>query len=597
MMARKLSRRDFMRMSALGTAGLLLSCQRTPEVEAPPVEAQATTAPVVGPPKSAVEVLRAAGVRMPGSPEHPRGWTTELPDLPMGYPKAETMVITTSRRVDTGTKFEQGDDLENNPWSRMIKELFNIEFKVLWTWTSGDEANQKYNLAMAGGDMPDIMETVPAAIFVKMVEANLLQDLGSVWDAHASDRWKSAFSKWGDLPWVQTKIDDVRWGIPRVEIAGQNDTCLWVRQDWLDKLGLQVPTTMDELYDVAKAFVDAQIGAGDANTTVGLLANRDFASTWYGSLDPFWGNYGLTTQGNNFGWSEDGAGGLRYDGIRPEAKEVLAILRKWYADGLLRSDFYTLGTSDCIVDLAAGNCGMHFTPSWGANRDAIANDPNTVWAFADIPAGPNGKFKHTENPLAKGIFACPKGFKYAKEWIELTNWRIEKREDPWRRMHGWEGADYAFDEDGKISYPGINYQFMTIGPLGTRGGGFSDPEANAAILKYQLEEWGAIPLEERDAIQEGFFADPVSVLGAQSRLFLSSVNAAQGLIDKFQGLPTPTMVDRGSDLTSMVGETFLSIINGERPLDSFDQFVTEWKSLAGDQVTVEVNEWWQEHKG
>ncbi|MGC9347518.1 MAG: extracellular solute-binding protein [Anaerolineae bacterium] len=603
-MSRKLSRRDFLRVSALGTAGLLISCQQAteePEIaqdepvpgieeeEAVEEEAQET-------PKSIEELMREAGAEMPGSPDHPRGWRTDLPDLPMGYPLQETIEISTSRRVDAGTKFMEGDDLENNPWSRMIEALFGIKFTVAWTWSSADESNQKYNLAMASGDMPDIMETIPAPIFVKMVEADLLMDLGSVWDAHASARWKEAFAQWGDLAWVRSKINGVRWGLPRVEIAGQDDTCLWVRQDWLDRLGLQIPTTLDELYDVANAFVDEDIGSGAEGTTVGLLANQSFANSWYGSLDPFWGTYGLTTNWSTFGWSEDGDGNLRWDGIRPEAKDCLELLHTWYVDGLIRSDFYTLPTSECITDLAAGNCGMHFTPSWGANRDAVTNDPECEWVFADIPAGPTGKHKHTGNPLNNDVFACPKDFEYAKEWIELTNWRIPKREDVERRMHGWEGADYGFDEEGKLTDPGIYYDFMTVGPLGTRGGGWSDPAAYGNMIKYRLEEWGAIPPEERDAMQEATFEDPLNVLSDQARLFLSEVNAEQGLVNMFQGLPTPTMVERGADLDSMLGETVLSIINGQLDLDAFDSFVEQWKELGGDQITEEVNQWWAEQQ-
>jgi putative aldouronate transport system substrate-binding protein len=292
------------------------------------------------------------------------------------------------------------------------------------------------------------------------------------------------------------------------------------------------------------------------------------------------------------GWGKLGDG-LVYDGTRPEAKEALAILRQWYADGMLRKDFFTLSTSDGIQDLAAGNCGMHITPSWGANRDAIQNDPNTVWIFADVPSGPKGKGKHTENPLAKGVFCCPKDFKYAKEWIELTNWRIPLREDPWRRMHGWRGADYDFDEDGKLTRPGIWFNFWTTGPLGTRGGGFSDPMATYKALQYQLDEWGSIPEEERDAMQAAAFEDPVSVLSTEARLFLGERTKIDGIISEFQGLPTPTMVERGTDLNTIEDEMLVGVITGELPLDAFDEFVEQWMSLGGDQMTDEVNEWYQ----
>jgi putative aldouronate transport system substrate-binding protein len=53
------------------------------------------------------------------------------------------------------------------------------------------------------------------------------------------------------------------------------------------------------------------------------------------------------------------------------------------------------------------------------------------------------------------------------------------------------------------------------------------------------------------------------------------------------------MLDRSTTLETLEEETFVGIINGELPLDEFDNFVDQWKGLGGDDITAEVNEWWQ----
>jgi putative aldouronate transport system substrate-binding protein len=612
MFEKALSRRVFLRSAALGASMLAAACapkvvtetvvveklvEKEVEVEkvvkeAVEVEKEVTRViekAVETTPRTVEEILGPD--LMPGSPDHPRGWKTTLPDLPPGVPHTPPVVITGSRRVDAGTVFLPGDSLDDNPWNRMIQELFGVKFQVAWTWSTGDEANTKYNLALASGDLPDVMETVPLTIFVKMVEANVLLEMGPIWDAYASERWKETFREFGDMVWVQCVIDGKRWALPRTEQLAQNDTCLWVRQDWMDKLGLEPPKTLDELYDVGMAFVNAGIGAGPAGSTYGILSNIQFRNSWRGSLDPVWGGHNLSCNWGNFGWSAEG-GRLRYDGIRPEAKEALALMRKWYADGMFRRDFFTIPTSEVHKDLAAGVAGMHFTPSWGADRDTLANFPEAEWAFYDVPAGPYGKGKFTENPFAKGVFCCPKDFQHADKWIEVSNWRLEKREDPWRRMHGWRGADYDFDEEGKITYPGVWYTSHTFGPFGTRGGGRSDPRADGRAIRYRLDEWAKIPPEQRDAMQEATFQDPITILGDRARLFLVERSQADGLLSAYQGMPTPTQIERGADLTKMEDEALISIIIGEQPLDAFDTFVANWKRLAGDQITAEVNEWY-----
>ena len=61
--------------------------------------------------------------------------------------------------------------------------------------------------------------------------------------------------------------------------------------------------------------------------------------------------------------------------------------------------------------------------------------------------------------------------------------------------------------------------------------------------------------------------------------------------NEFYGLPTATQVEKGSQLDKLMQETFTKIVMGAS-LDEFDKFVQSWKSLGGDQITQEVNDWY-----
>jgi len=585
---RHLSRRQFLQLSGMAGATVALAACAAPsaEVEAPTQEA--------APAQSAVapeDIPALLGPDMPGSPDHPNGWTTVLPDLPEGLPPSpdrEPIVISVTRRVDAQTSFVEGDDLENNPWARMIKKLFGVTFDVAWTWATTDEQNTKYNLAMASGDMPDYLETVPPTVFVKMVEANLLEDITDAFEMYASPRWQDTWAEYGDLPWTYCSVDGRKYGLPRVEDLAHNDNILWYRQDWFDQLGLEAPKTHDELYAVAKAIVDADIGKGAAGTTIGMLANMDYEHTWLGSLDPIWAPYGVVPDH----WSDvDGA--LVFDGIREEMKEPLALLAEWYKDGIFRQDFFTLNTSDSAQDLAASRCGIHFTPSWGAWLDTVQNDPDTVWAFTDNPAGANGVVaRHTENNFREEPFCFRSGFEHVDQIFTITNWMQELTEDYDRRFHGWNDNDYVWQGD-QVLAGDHGWSAMAIGPIGTRGSGMIDPHHIGNLYKYQLDVWGAIPEDQRDAYMNLQLSDPtgVQILNKQSRIFILDT-ADEGKITKFQSLPTPTMVERQVDLEKLRDETVFGIITGQKPLDDFDAYVEQWKALGGDKITGEVNEWW-----
>jgi len=62
--------------------------------------------------------------------------------------------------------------------------------------------------------------------------------------------------------------------------------------------------------------------------------------------------------------------------------------------------------------------------------------------------------------------------------------------------------------------------------------------------------------------------------------------------DMFTGPPTETMKTKLDYLNKLENQTFNEIIYGQKPIDSFDQFVASWKSAGGEQITKEVNEWY-----
>lgn len=588
-----LSRRQFLQLSStLGASALLAACvpaapsQSSVGTETETDSSQASVI-TVDSPEALADLL---GPDMPGSPTRAKGWTTILPDLPMGSaPSGDPIVLSVTRRVDAQTKFAQGDSLENNPWSRMIQKLFGVEFEIAWTWATEDEARSKYNLALASGDMPDYLETIPLTIFVQMVQADALEDITDAWDMYASDRWKNAFAEYGELPWTWSKIDGRIYGLPRVEDLAHNDTILWYRADWLEELGLEPPTTLDELHNVAMAVVEADIGKGAPGTTLGLMANLQYDHTWYGSLDPIWGAFGVIPDH----WTKEGDG-LVLDALRPETKDALALLNQWYNDGIFRKDFFTLETSDSIQDIAASTCGIHFTPSWGANLDTVTNDPETRWAFTNIPAGQDGRqAKHTENNFRESPFAFRKGAENIDKIFEITNWMIELTEDYDRRFHGWEGHNYEWQDDDTVVDTSIGWSAWAIGPIGTRGSGMADPRHIGNQIKYIQEEFTKAPPEERDAMMNLLLEDPtgVQILGQEARLFILET-ADQGMLTEFQSLPTATMLERGADLQKHLDENIISMIIGEKPLSAFDDMVAQWNQLGGEQVTQEVNEWW-----
>jgi len=532
----------------------------------------------------------------PGSPEHAGGWTTKLPAVPSGMPFDPAITISSNRSADSTIEFYKGDTIENNPFTRMVRESLGIDWRAAWTWATNEDATTKLNTAIASGDLPDMMETVPLNIYQSMLEADLLEDITDVWEREASPEFVKKPLEYGGAgrAWSYAEVDGRKMGIPYSEVAAQNDKLMWIRQDWLDQVGMEVPTTIDELSAVATAFVEAELGQD--GTTIGLVANGALNS-WYGSLDPVFGAFGVVPFGSGSFWTPEGDG-LMFDGVRPQMKEALALVQEWYQNGIISTDFFTLEPGDCDTPIAGNQAGLYFAPSFAAGWSvaaSTANDPEARWIFADIPAGPDGrKGKAWSDPYPQTLFAFRKGFAHVDAVIRQVNWMAELTQVPENRFHGWEGYNYAWDGD-TITTDGLSTapHKWFYGPIGTTGGSGTDPLREVRKNEW-LESLRSTPADQLDAMQRFLLEDPTGFQTLQRQAYTTAVerSEADGIKNQFTTVPTATMVSRGATLADLEESTMLGIIKGDLPIDEFDNFVSQWKDLGGDSITEEVNEWW-----
>lgn len=609
-----MSRRQFLRGATVGAGTLVMAaCGAAPQTAGPTTQpavaptlaatAAATTAPAATALPSAAPSAFTLGVT-PGSPEHARGWTTILPPKPEGMPFSPPITITSSRRLGN-TRFYDNDTIENNPFTRFVRQELGIEWRAGFTWSDGPEGEQKLNLAIASGDLPDLLETVPLSIFATMLEADLVEDITEAYERVADPTWvKEPLARDNNAAWKYAEVNGRKMGLPTVATAAQNDKLLWIRKDWLEKVDMAPPTTLDELAQVALAFKQAELGQGDAGTTIGLGANKHLTG-WYGSLDPVFGAFGvLPSPGDGTisdPWTREGDG-LTYDPIRPAMKEALALLRQWYADGVLAQDFFTIQETD-VAGLVGGNrVGLHFSPSFGGTygpTDSLKNDPSAVWMFADIPAGPTGiQGKAGSDATAPQVFVFRKGTPHVEAVLKQTNWLAQLRENPENLLFGWEDYNYTWNGDKvELVDTGLFHPWF-YGPVGTLGNAGMDPLREYTYFQA-IEAWGKLPREQLNAYQALMLEDPSGLQGLRRQAYSFAVeqSEAQGRRNLFTGLPTPAMQEQGAQITSLLQETFLGIITGQQPLTAFDEMVTRWKAEGGDRITAEVNEWWAANRG
>lgn len=191
----------------------------------------------------------------------------------------------------------------------------------------------------------------------------------------------------------------------------EQGTLAIVRGDWLDKLGLSEPQTLDEYYDVLYAFTHDDPDGNGRDDTWGL----GIGYTLYDTVGVF-GAYGLKR-----GWIYDESGELHSPYATDAAIPVYEWFAKVYADGLMEPNFITNNSAAFRELFMTDKTGMNFY--WAAwvglyNQQVHAEDPNNPFEARGIvpPEGPAGRLLKAGND---GFMSIPGMSEYKDEAFQV----------------------------------------------------------------------------------------------------------------------------------------------------------------------------------
>ena len=152
----------------------------------------------------------------------------------------EVVTVTLGKYISPNTVYREGEDLNNNTWTQAYEEA---GVKVEYTLTSTrDQYYQKLALAIASGDLPDIWVSDKKNFYLAL-EADLCYDLTDLFDTALSDLSHQYMDEY-DVEYRAATINGRLMAIPALdEDPTTSARFTFIRHDWLDKLGLPVPTT------------------------------------------------------------------------------------------------------------------------------------------------------------------------------------------------------------------------------------------------------------------------------------------------------------------------------------------------------------------
>ena len=273
-----------------------------------------------------------------------------------------------------------GDTADNNWWTRYYEDNYNIKFVVDWSASTVDY-DQKLAMAIASDNLPDAF-VCKTPYWIAASKAGLLRDISEDFQKYGSERLLTIYNDMGDKGYSTCSYDGEMTRLCNATITSEGVSCLMIRQDWLDKLGLEVPTTVAEVEEVAKAFKEAKLGGENTVAILGSGNDNKLYTTFDDSFNSCFGLDALfQAKGAYPGYFYKNENGeMVYGSLTPEFKDALEIAAKWYQEGILDPEIGTRTTG--FEPVNNGTCGMFFGQWWTlgyGNGAAFLNDPEADW--------------------------------------------------------------------------------------------------------------------------------------------------------------------------------------------------------------------------
>jgi len=442
---------------------------------------------------------------------------------------------------------------DRNPIKQELDKALGIDLRLVG-FASDDDLATQLNVRMAAGNAPDLIR-VSRATMNEYASKGMLLDLTPY-----ADQLDGVRSLVGEDALTKGMIGETLYAIPRTPDPLYHT--YWIRTDWLENVGLEMPTTLDELRNVLVAFRENDPDGNGQKDTYGLTGQS------LATFAPIFGAFGVTVPASAWGtgaadalYLEDGA---LVNGLNdPNLAEALAFVRGLIADDLVDPEWPSnpgLRHQEKAFSGLAGVVYIHWAHMARANfiEQYKAINPNAEWAQLTPPVGANGAQSNgpwdigavTLTAVSSRLANDPDK---VQKIIDLFNYISE---GPGLQLVQFGVEDVHFTWDGDRA---VNTE------LGATEGGY--------FHYYQFTGRDEIPY-------------------VTSRFYEQQPNWSFALeqprVDVLNGFVTPPEGYVHADALRFMDEQLIAFLNGARPLEEYDAFYQDLLTTFNYQAYLDT---------
>ncbi|MDR3193414.1 MAG: extracellular solute-binding protein [Treponema sp.] len=469
---------------------------------------------------------------------------------------------------DRGTVPPGQGTIDDNWWTRYVNEqVASLGVKIKYVPIPQSQESQMMSTMLAANNAPDLAKTSDIPLLKTYISGGGITDITALVDRFGPN----IKALLGDSVLQDIKYDGKIYFLPHLQ-NGITGTATWIRRDWLDAVGMDVPSTAEEFYQVLKVIKEKDPGkVGSALVPFGMIGQN--FSGWDGLILP--------------GFVKDPPAPERFlvpFPMWPETKEALRWMNKLYAEGLLTDQFIIdrdqsmfrqkIARGEMFAFQAAGHYPYH--SAYGSLYDKLRDvNPNARLESIDT-------FRQSKTaeriaywariPTYQYRWFIPFSSKNAELVVKVYNWMSSEAGYMVGGM-GTEGEDYkiangvptVIDEKAYLSrVPWIEPQY------GLASKPYSKPQDKELFLTNYIKDFN--PAYHNQIKKEAVFLSDV-------KYFPPTISVPTPVSDKL----TPVVSSFWSDTIAKI------VIAPQANFDRiFDDAVREYRALGGDEIAAEA---------
>lgn len=461
-----------------------------------------------------------------------------------------------------GNVAKAATSLNDTKLATALQEATGIEIEFIHP-PSG-QAKDQLGILIGSGELPDIIgyKWVNYTGGVNAVLGDTIVDL-----TEAIDKWAPNLKKYlEEHPEIDrmVKTDDGRYYcFPFVQDQDKLLTFqgIIVREDWLNKINMDVPETIDDWYQVLSAFKN-ELGVDTPLVPLSLHYNNGFLGAW-----------GIT---NSFYVD---AGEVKYGPYETAYKDALETFAQWHAEGLFGNEFATMDSATMKTKILNSEVGA-FVGSIGGNMGSYIPALQELDPNANLVAAPSAVLNEGDTPEfgQKGAYFTGSGYTIT---TSCKNLELAVR-----------FLDYGYSDEGHMLYnfgiEGESYEMVNDYPT------YTDEIMNnsqglavgAAMAQYTMAPYQG-PFVHDVRYIEQYYTMPQQVEALE---VFSATNMKEHLLPtlSFTTDETNELAEITNNITTHVDEMTLKYIMGMKDFANYESEYTAVLEKYGVERLLEI---------